>query len=537
LSLSRSLPLFLVLYFFLTACAGLRSPAEINTPASTLPALPTAAAPQGESASLPSPKSSPNAMLTETPQPTRPIPTPTPMPSRTPLPAVSLFVPDLWREKARSVVDQWNASPALYTWELVDHAQADVRLVNNADGLIIHETILALAIPFTLEWEGISSERAQEILNNGHEIVTPLPWIDMTADQKALRIDGLGPADDGYALKEPWSLVAGPKFNEALKDLAPLLQEALKDNVVHLAAVGDIMLDRSLGDFIRQGDLNYPFSEVVGRLQAADITVGNLESALGDTGEPEQKSYPFRAPPEAADALQLAGFDVLSLANNHGMDYGEQALLQALDLLHEAGVLTVGAGANHTAAHEPRFVEANGLKTAFFGYVNVPVEARTGFDTASWTAGQDHPGISWADPQLIAADVKAVRDQVDLVIVLLHSGYEYVPAPSEPQQEAARAAIEAGADLVIGHHAHILQGIEYYKDGVIIYGTANFAFVIDGPPETAIFHIWLDRDGVREIAIEPAIVQPGGKPRLADNLEAPAIRNQVYRLTNVLNPQ
>jgi poly-gamma-glutamate synthesis protein (capsule biosynthesis protein) len=459
------------------------------------------------------------------------------MPSHTPLPALSLFVPDFWREEAGSVVDQLNKSPALYTWDLDDHEQADVRLVNNSAGLIIHETILALAVPFTLEWEGVSSERAQEILADGHEIVTVLPWIDMTPDQKALRIDGLGPADDGYALKESWSLVSDPKFEKALQDLAPPLQEALKDNVVHVAAVGDIMLDRSLGDFLRQGDLLYPFSEVANRLQAADITVGNMESALGDTGEPEQKSYPFRAPPEAAGALELAGFDVVSLANNHGMDYGEQALLQALDLLQKAGVLTVGAGANDSAAHEPRIVEANGLNTAFFGYVNVPVEARTGFDTASWTAGQDHPGIAWADPQLIAADVAAVRDQVDLVVVLLHSGYEDVPAPSEPQQEAARAAIEAGADLVIGHHAHILQGIEHYKDGIIIYGTANFAFVIDGPPETAIFHIWLDRDGVREIAIEPAVVQSGGKPRLADNLEAPAIRSQVYRLTNGLNAQ
>jgi poly-gamma-glutamate synthesis protein (capsule biosynthesis protein) len=330
-------------------------------------------------------------------------------------------------------------------------------------------------------------------------------------------------------------LAADPKYTNALEDLAPLLQETLMDRVVHVAAVGDIMLDRSLGDALRRGDLLYPFSEVVGQLQGADISVGNLESALGDTGEPQQKSYPFRAPPEAANALDQAGFDVVSLANNHGMDYGEEALLQALDLLQGAGVLAVGAGANKSAAHTPGIVEANGLKTAFFAYVNVPVEARTGFDTASWTAGQNSPGIAWADPQIITEDVAAVRDQVDLVIVLLHSGIEYVPAPSEQQQESARAAIDAGADLVIGHHAHILQGIENYKDGTIIYGTANFAFVIDGPPETAIFHIWLDRDGVREIAIEPAIVQSGGRPRLADNLEAPGIRNQVYRLSNLLN--
>ena len=157
------------------------------------------------------------------------------------------------------------------------------------------------------------------------------------------------------------------------------------------------------------------------------------------------------------------------------------------------------------------------------------------FDTASWTATEETPGLAWADPQVIAEDLTAIREQVDLIVVMLHSGFEYLPTPSEPQIEAAHAAIDAGADLVIGHHAHILQGIEYYGNGVIIYGTGNFAFDIDGPPETAIFHIWLDGNGVREIAIEAAIVQFGGKPRLAASWEAPAIRNRVYYLSDLLN--
>ena len=100
---------------------------------------------------------------------------------------------------------------------------------------------------------------------------------------------------------------------------------------------------------------------------------------------------------------------------------------------------------------------------------------------------------------------------------------------------AARAAIDAGANLVIGPHAHILQGIEFYHDGVIIYGTGNFAFEIDGPPETALFDIWLDRDGVRQIDVTPAIIQFGGQPRLAESWEAPPIRDRVYQLTKLLN--
>ncbi|MCA9961262.1 MAG: CapA family protein, partial [Anaerolineales bacterium] len=132
-------------------------------------------------------------------------------------------------------------------------------------------------------------------------------------------------------------------------------------------------------------------------------------------------------------------------------------------------------------------------------------------------------------------DVTAVAPQVDHVIVVLHSGYEYVDSPSPPQVAAAHAAIDAGAALVIGHHAHILQGIEYYNGGVIVYGLGNFAFEIDGPPETAILNVWLDQNGVRQLELLPAVIQFGGQPRPAETWEAPAILQRVYALTNALN--
>ncbi len=102
---------------------------------------------------------------------------------------------------------------------------------------------------------------------------------------------------------------------------------------------------------------------------------------------------------------------------------------------------------------------------------------------------------------------------------------------------AAHAAIDAGADVVMGHHAHILQGIEFYRDGVIVYGLGNFAFEIDGPPETAVLNVWLDADGVRELELIPAVIQFGGQPRLAESWEAGPIRQRVYYLTTLLNPQ
>lgn len=535
--LAKSLLLLQVLILLLSACSGINysSPAgtlAANTPTKSTETATTAA--PLSSKPLPTAISSPSVEPINSPSP-QPTPSPADEPSSTPLPEITLSVPDSWKEQAAKAIEQLNRSAEWHTWRLVNESQADVRLVNDDSGAVIRETALVLAIPFTLDWESVSHDRAMEILNNGDDSVTAIPWAEMLPDQKALRVDGLGPADDEYPLQDSWSLVADESLTKALDDLASLLQETPGDQVIHLAAVGDIMLDRSLGYNLQQGDLTYPFTDVAVQLREADVTIGNLESALGDVGEPELKRYPFRAPPEAAESLALAGFDVVSLANNHGMDFGEDALLQAIDLLQRQEVSPVGAGANSTEARAPEIIELNGLKTAFFGYVDVPVEASTGFDTATWTAAEESPGIAWADPLIIAEDLMAIREQVDLIVVILHSGFEYLSTPSEPQIEAARAAIDAGADLVIGHHAHILQGIERYGKGVILYGTGNFAFDIDGPPETAIFHIWLDGNGVREIAIEPAIIQFGGQPRLATSWEAPAIRNQIYYLSDLLN--
>lgn len=486
------------------------------------------------------PTNSPN--LTSTPSVTiPPIPTSTLVatvpaipPTQTPLPVVSLYVPARWRERANtSLFDQQR--PKTRKWLVVSDEAADVRLLNQAGGLIVTQEPLAFAVPFTTEWENISAEESQNIVSQGHSLITVVPWSDMPRGFKALRIDGRSPDDDDYPWQDIWSLQAEPGYEEAANELLPWLRAASANPLVRLVAVGDIMLDRSLGDALQLGNLAYPFAAVSEKLQEADITLGNVESALSDMGEPQAKRYPFQAPPEAAESLAMAGFDVVSLANNHAMDFGPASLLQAITLLQEQGVAAIGAGANRQEAHEPAIFEINGLKLAFLAYVHVPVEASTGFDTASWTATSDDPGLAWANPEEIKDDVTAIHDRVDLVIVVLHSGFEYVAAPSEPQNAAARAAVDAGADLVIGHHAHILQGIEYYGDGVIVYGTGNFAFEIDGPPETALFDLWLDKDGVRQIEIQPAIIRFGGQPRLAESWEAPAIRNRVYYLTKLLN--
>ena len=451
-------------------------------------------------------------------------------PTNTPLPSLSLAVPAAWET---IIEDALATATTSRSWEIVQAGEsAAAQLVENGAGSLVWQEPIVLAVPFTTEWEFISQADAELILANGHELATVLPWSELTPDLKPLRVDGRFPTDPDYPFHNRLTLQT--EDNEAA-ELLIILQTALApEPTVHLASVGDIMLDRGLGIVIQGGNLAYPFAHVAPLLQAADIAVGNMESALGDRGTPELKSYPFRAPPDAAQSLALAGFDVVSLANNHGMDYGQEALLQAIDLLQAQGITPVGAGENFSDAHAPHITQVNGLSLAFLGYVNVPVEV-TGFDTAIWTASETSPGLAWGAPEIIADDVTAVHDQVDLVVVVLHSGYEYIEEPSEAQAAAAHAAIDAGADLVIGHHAHILQGIEFYNDGVIVYGLGNFAFEIDGRPETAVLNVWLDQNGVRSLELVPAIIQEGGQPRLAESWEAAPILRQVYFLTRILN--
>jgi poly-gamma-glutamate synthesis protein (capsule biosynthesis protein) len=452
---------------------------------------------------------------------------------------MALVAPDNWVEAASSAIALLEASGTEWQWELqtADGGTAHAVLKTGDDGMSAGQRPLALAVPFTTDWEAVSLAEAEDIVANGRPDLLVIDYADMPAGHKALRVDGLLPHDDGYALQQKWSVTAAPGFETAAAEVAPLLREAVeKDPLVHIAAVGDVMLDRALGYAIEQGDLAYPFARVAEHLSSANIAVGNLESAMGDTGQPVGKSYAFRAPPAAAESLAQAGFDIVSLANNHAMDYGPEALSQAITLLDQQGISAIGAGSDGLAARAPHLVEVNGIRLAFLGYVNVPVEV-SGFDTAIWEAGAGKPGLAWARPEDIVADVSAAREMADLVIVSLHSGYEYVEEPSAEQRAAAEAAVSAGAHLVIGHHAHLLQGIGFVNEAAIVYGLGNFAFEIDGDPGTAILNVWLDRDGVRQLELIPAVVQFGGQPRPAEAWEEADIRRRVYRLTDLINLQ
>ena len=237
-----------------------------------------------------------------------------------------------------------------------------------------------------------------------------------------------------------------------------------------MAAVGDIMLGGTAAPEMQKFGYDYPFEQVQAVLKQAQIVFGNLEGPLTDAGKVETtKQYVFRSPPDkVVPALARAGFNILSLANNHSLDYGPQGLEDTRTALEQAGIHVVGAGRNETAARTPVYMKADGVTVAFLAYSLV-------FPEEFW-AGPEKPGTAFGHERYVRADVAAARQNADIVVVSFHWGQEGKTDLRDYQVLLAHAAIDAGASAVLGHHPHILQAVERYKQGVILYSLGNFAF-------------------------------------------------------------
>ena len=302
------------------------------------------------------------------------------------------------------------------------------------------------------------------------------------------------------------------------------------DRIVTIAAVGDVMLGRNLVGWMEQYGAFYPFERVAHLLRDADLTVANLEVALTERGVAADKAYIFRTPPRFVGGLVEAGIDLVSLGNNHVADFGREGIEDTLAALDEAGIRYAGAGLDDAAAHRPAIVEVEGLRIAFLSYTDIVQNTFSGPDT---------PGVALATREGIAADVRAARQQADVVVVLLHSGLEYTRAPEPGQQGLARAAIDAGALLVLGHHPHVLQGWERYGGGVIVYSLGNFVFDLEHDPrnlearafDTVVLYVTLTADEVLEVRPEPVVIDlTEDRPRPATPEEAAAILERIEAL-------
>jgi poly-gamma-glutamate synthesis protein (capsule biosynthesis protein) len=286
----------------------------------------------------------------------------------------------------------------------------------------------------------------------------------------------------------------------------------------------------------------WPFEWITGSLGSADIAFVNLESPLTDRGEPANKDFVFRGPPAGAQGLLGAGIDIVTMANNHVLDYGLTGLRDTWEALAAVGLPQVGSGENEAAARSAVLLERNGLRIAFLGYVNTPPDSVSGFVVEDTKATADRPGVAWLSPQAIAGDVAKAKGQADLVVVAFQAGVEYTETPIALQVESAHAAIDAGASVVFGHHPHVLQGIETYKGGVIIYSLGNLVFDFDfvdylypGLPNalTGMLRVELSKDGVVGCEFVPMIVsEADGRPRPVSGAEAAPVLERMRRLSD-----
>ncbi len=245
---------------------------------------------------------------------------------------------------------------------------------------------------------------------------------------------------------------------------------AARSGELRIAAVGDIMLGGTAAPEMRKYGYDYPFELTRNILKQGQIVFGNLEGPLTDGGVAGTvKQYVFRSPPDkVAPALARAGFNIVSLANNHTLDYGPEGLEDTRAALEKAGIRAAGAGRNVMEARQPVYMVADGITVAFLAYsLTLPEE---------FWAGPDKPGTAFGHESFVRADVAAAREKADLVVVSFHWGQEGKTELRDYQTQLAHAAIDAGASAVLGHHPHILQGVERYKNGVILYSLGNFAF-------------------------------------------------------------
>lgn len=242
-----------------------------------------------------------------------------------------------------------------------------------------------------------------------------------------------------------------------------------------IAFAGDVHFESFLAPRLeRPATAMGPLTRVLAR---ADLSIVNLETAVTTRGVPQPKDYTFRAPPVVFTALKEAGIDVATMANNHGLDYGPVSVPDALAAARAASMPVIGIGQNATEAYKPWVVTVHGQRIAFLAATAV-VDAPL---IASWSATADQPGLATAldgnNAALVAA-VKAVRRHVDTIVVDMHYGSDLLQCPTDIQRTLADDLVRAGADIIVGQHAHVLLGGGYLGSSYVDFGLGNFQFYV-----------------------------------------------------------
>jgi len=310
-------------------------------------------------------------------------------------------------------------------------------------------------------------------------------------------------------------LIAPTKIKQKTNSLITPTKAEQNSN---LFFVGDVMLDRGVKKSIEKyggEDFKFPFLKIVSFLKEADLLIGNLEGPISDKDKKVGSIYSFRMDPKAIEGLTFAGFDILSLANNHIFDYGREAMEDTFLRLKKADIDYIGTGFNEIDACSSKIKEVRGTKIAFLSFTNL--------SSPFWQAKADVSGICWLSKENLEKAIKKAKNEADLVVVSFHFGNEYVKKANLEQKNFAHLAIDFGADLVVGHHPHVIQEIEEYNGKYIAYSLGNFIFDQAFSKETMeglILKVTLENKKIKEVVpvrteinqyFQPEILQEGGK--------------------------
>lgn len=287
---------------------------------------------------------------------------------------------------------------------------------------------------------------------------------------------------------------------------------------VTIAIVGDMEVDRAEPERM--------FDKVQRELRGADLRFGGLEAALSRRGTPAAGKIVLRHDPAMIAAYVAGGFDVLAFASNHCLDYGIEPFLDTLELLERHGIRCVGAGRNIAEARKPAIVERRGTRVGFLSYLLlVPLgwwahPTKPGVAAVREDALYGPPYVNEEDLEAMVSDIARARSEVDVLIASYHWGASQSRTLTLSQKAVARAAIDAGADLVIGRHPHILQGIELYRGRAIFYALGNFALDHDHPMflpsarESILVKCRIEERALRRVSFLPVVLAEDGRPEI-----------------------
>jgi len=289
------------------------------------------------------------------------------------------------------------------------------------------------------------------------------------------------------------------------------------------------MLGRLVNEIISKTSYEYPWGNLLSLLHSTDLNIVNLETTLTKSSLTVPKVFNFKALPDRIEVLKKARIDAVNLANNHILDFGEQGMIDTIEQLDLAQIAHVGAGQGLQAAQKPAILERNGLRIGINGVTH---------NESGWAAGEFKPGVFYVNVENIKPlcdEIKKLRPKVDIVILTIHWGPNMQQRPSHEFQEAAHALIDCGVDILHGHSAHILQGIEIYKKRVIMYDTGDFVDDYQNDPvlrndRSAFFEVTVDKNGIKRVQLIPVVINDMQVNR-AKGDEKSAIINNMKQLS------